>query len=184
MGRCLRPARGALRACLLGIGLAAGCADPVQEERLAELGPEDPRVPAGPLHRPGQPCLVCHDAEGTAPRLTAAGTVFRDPAKHEPLGGVQVQLIDAARRSFVAYTNCAGNFAVSPREYEPVLPLWVSLSGHGLRIDMESPMNRNGDCGLCHQREKNPASAGPVFLTEDPGRIAALPSSACGGTRP
>lgn len=179
------PPRGALLVCLaVAAPPAGGCADPVQEARIAELGPEDAKVPPGPLHRPGQPCLVCHDTGGTAPRFTAAGTVYKDPAKHVPLGGVQVQLIDAARRVFIAYTNCAGNFAVSPREYEPVLPLWVTLSGHGLRIDMESPMNRNGDCGICHQREKNPASAGPVFLTDDPARVAALPSSACGGTRP
>jgi hypothetical protein len=102
----------------------------------------------------------------------------------QPLGGVEVRLIDARRRSFVAFTNCAGSFFVGPQEYEPVLPLWVSLSGHGLRIDMESPMHRNGDCGICHRSEKGPVSAGPVFLTDDPARIGTIPVSACGGMRP
>ena len=42
--------------------LATTCTlDPVQSEAVADLGGEAPGVAPGPLHRPGQPCLVCHD---------------------------------------------------------------------------------------------------------------------------
>ena len=181
--------RGAGRGALAGLGLVAaallgGCGDPVLDAQIAELGSEDPAVPEGPLHRPGQPCLLCHTSPGRAPRFTAAGTVYLRASAQEPAGGIEVRLIDAARRRFVAYTNCAGNFFVSSREYEPELPMWVSLAGQGLRIDMESPMNKNGDCAICHQRDKNPSSAGPVYLTDSPLPIDPAPTGSCGGTRP
>lgn len=183
--------RGAARRTAAGLALVAalsgGCEDPVLEAQLAELGSEDPAVPEGPLHRPGQPCLLCHAAPGRAPRFTAAGTVYLRASTQEPAGGIEVRLVDAARRRFVAYTNCAGNFYVSPREYEPELPMWVSLSGQGLRIDMESPMNKNGDCAICHQRDKAPSSAGHVYLTDSllPAEPAPTgPTGSCGGARP
>jgi hypothetical protein len=113
-----------------------------------------------------------------------AGTVFRTPLSQQPVGGVEVRLLDAAQRWFVAYTNCAGSFFVLPAEYEPVLPLWVSLSGYGTSVDMESAMNRDGDCGACHQGDKGPASAGRIFLTDDPGRVDSVPSRSCGGMQP
>lgn len=172
----------------MGLGimalLAGGCDDPVQQERIAALGLEAADVPPGPLHRPGQPCLVCHEALGPAPRFTVAGTVYQAPSEQQPVGGIQVRLIDSARRSFVAYTNCVGSFFVTPAEYEPVLPLWVSLSGLGLQIAMESPMHKDGDCGTCHQSQKNQTSAGHVFLSEDLLLVDASPASSChGGTQ-
>lgn len=172
----------------VGLGILAlltgGCQDPVRQEQIAALGPEAANVPPGPLHRPGQPCLLCHESMGPANRFTVAGTVFQAPSDRQPVGGVQVQLIDAARRSFVAYTNCVGSFSVTPAEYEPVLPLWVSLSGLGLHIDMESPMHKDGDCGFCHRSEKSSSSAGHVFLSEDPLPVDALPAGSCQGGRP
>lgn len=153
--------------CLsIAASLAGGCDDPVRQAQLAELGPEDANVALGPLHRPGQPCLLCHEPAGPAVHFTVAGTVFNTPADMQPVGGVQVRLIDAARRPFTAYTNAAGNFFVSPQEYKPVLPLWVSLEGQGRHIDMESPMHKDGDCGFCHREAKSPSSAGHVFLTD------------------
>lgn len=169
---------------VLVAALAGGCQDPVRQEQIDKLGPEAPGVLPGPLHRPGQPCLLCHELAGLAPRFTAAGTVFQTPAKQQPVGGIQVQLIDAARRWFVAYTNCAGNFFVMPQEFEPVMPLWVSLSGQSLHIDMESPMNKDGDCGTCHQGTKSPSSAGYVFLADDAPPSEPAPTSACGGSLP
>ena len=181
---CRFPHRGSL----VGLGIIAllsgGCEDPVRQEQLAALGPEAANVPPGPLHRPGQPCLLCHEPMGLASPFTVAGTVFQTLAESPPVGGVEVRLIDAARRSFVAYTNCVGSFFVTPSEYEPVLPLWVSLSGQGLNIAMESPMHKDGDCGFCHQSKKSPFSAGRVFLSEDPLPVEALPTSSCTGGRP
>jgi len=161
----------------------AACADPVLEAQIAALGEESPHVLPGPLHRPGQPCLLCHSAAGPASRFTVAGTVFLTPTAEQPVAGVEVQLFDASRRWFLAYTNCAGNFFVTPQEYEPRLPLWVSLSGQGLRIDMESPMHKDGDCATCHRGKKSPTSAGHVYLTADPLQFEAAPTHACGGVR-
>ena len=155
----------------------------MQQAQIAELGPEEPGVPPGPLHRAGQPCLLCHSATGEAPRFTAAGTVYSSSAVHKSVGGVKVQLIDAARRAHVAYTNCIGNFFVVPQEFEPVLPMWVSLSGYRATIDMESPMHKDGDCGFCHRPQKSPSSAGPVFLTEDPEKLEQIPKTACSGVQ-
>lgn len=171
------------KALCIVVTLVAACADPVLEAQIEALGPESPRVLPGALHRPGQPCLLCHASTGNAPRFTVAGTVFLNPAAEQPVAGVQVQLIDATRRWFLAYTNCAGNFFVTPQEYEPRFPLWVSLSGHMLRIDMESAMNKDGDCAACHLGKKSPTSAGHVYLTDDPLQFDAAPAHACGGVR-
>ena len=69
--RSLRPAR-ALRGPLDCVGLAfsaaasalAACVDESHELQVQALGAEVPGVPMGPLHRPGQPCLVCHGDQG------------------------------------------------------------------------------------------------------------------------
>lgn len=166
--------------------LLAGCEDPVLQEQLDALGPESADVLPGPLHRPGQPCLRCHAPTGPASPFTVAGTVFQKPESDLRVGGVEVRLIDAAHRTHLAYTNCAGNFFVSPQEFEPVLPLWVSLNEprQGLHSDMESAMNKDGDCGACHQGKKSPSSAGQVFLTEDPAVPDPAASGPCGGSKP
>lgn len=180
-GRCQSGSWRWLIAMLL---LVQGCEDPVRQARIAALGPEAPDVPPGSLHRPNQPCLLCHSPEGPAAPMSAAGTVFRDPAESRPAAGVKVRLIDAGRRSFVAVTNCAGNFFIYSAEYAPTLPLWVSLEWQGLRIDMESPMHKDGDCGSCHQSPKSPTAAGHVFLTDDPSLLDKVSASACEGARP
>ena len=175
--------RHALIYLLLTAPLSGGCVDPVQQEQVAALGPEEPGVAVGPLHRSGQPCLICHSSAGEASRFTAAGTVYGTATVRQPIGGVKVRLIDASRRSYVAYTNCVGNFFVLPGEFEPVMPMWASLSGYDADIDMESPMHKDGDCGFCHKPEKSPSSAGPIFLTEDPQKLDKLPRTTCSGTQ-
>ena len=180
--RVIRPA------LLASCGLLFACADPVWQAQVAALGPEQSDTAAGPLHRRGQPCLLCHSPAGTAPPFSVAGTVYRDPSTDVPGDGVEVVLIDAARRGYVAHSNCAGNFFVFPSEFQPQLPLWVSLrytlSTARVQVDMESPMHRDGDCGTCHRAPKGPSSAGPVFLSDDPARIPTLPNRSCGDLRP
>lgn len=163
--------------------LLAACTDQQWQEQIAALGPEQPSIPMGPLHRSGQPCLLCHSVTGDAPALLAAGTVYRDPRATLAAAGVAVILIDARRQTYVTYSNCAGNFFVFPSEYQPQLPLWVSLryqlSGQRVQVDMESPMHRDGDCGICHRPTAGPSSAGPVFLSDDPARLSMIPRSDC-----
>jgi hypothetical protein len=77
--------------------LLAACTDPQWQEHVAALGPEQPSIPMGPLHRSGQPCLVCHSPAGNAPALLAAGTVYREPRATLAAAGVAVILIDARR---------------------------------------------------------------------------------------
>src|SRR6185437_13022232 len=81
---------------LLGLVLApTGCNDPVPDDEVASLGPEDPNVPPGPLHRPGQPCMACHDGTGPASLAFAtAGTIFQDMPDTTPLVAGRVQITD------------------------------------------------------------------------------------------
>jgi hypothetical protein len=69
------------------LAAAVGCgnfdpfSDPILDADKAALGPEDPNVPEGPLHRAGQPCAVCHRDGGEDPTFVFAGTVYRDPVE-------------------------------------------------------------------------------------------------------
>src|SRR6476620_191210 len=87
---------------------ASSCADPMREEATAALGGERPGVRPGPHHRPGQPCLVCHDDAGEAPPFTLAGTVYIDPNSDKVVGGVSVIVLDSMGAVHTATTNCAG----------------------------------------------------------------------------
>src|SRR5262245_6092986 len=92
-----------------------GCGDPVKDLAVDALGPEAPGVPEGPLHRPGQPCLVCHDG-GEARAFAMAGTVYLAPDSDLPAPGASVHMADAWGGSAVALANCAGNFFVKPED--------------------------------------------------------------------
>jgi hypothetical protein len=148
------------------LALPVGCADPVREQAVAALGGEDPGVEPGPLHRPGQPCLVCHDAAGPSV-FSLAGTVYARPEGRVPVAKVTVELIDADGQAFKAVTNCAGNFLVRPEDYTPRYPLWVTLAVGDQKIDMESPVFRDGSCASCHGDPKGPASAGHAYFLLD-----------------
>ena len=157
------------RSFLLPLVLASwtgACGDPVRDQARAALGDEARGVPEGPLHRPGQPCLVCHDATG-ASAFSVAGTVYARAAGGVPVDKVTVQLVDSAGRRFEARTNCAGNFFVRPSELAPQYPLWTTLSIGDKSIDMESPVFRDGSCASCHTNPKGPASAGEVYFLLD-----------------
>ncbi|MEO8875713.1 MAG: hypothetical protein ABI461_09010, partial [Polyangiaceae bacterium] len=74
---------------------AASCSlDPVHDEAQSDLGDEASGVNTGPLHRPGQPCLVCHDG-ATAPKWSMAGTIYGVLGSDQPLHGASVNLTDA-----------------------------------------------------------------------------------------
>jgi hypothetical protein len=158
-----------LRALLLTLLLSA-CGDPTRDQQVLLLGGEATGVRPGPLHRPGQPCLVCHDeAGGKRPTFAVAGTVYARDNARRPVAKVTVRLLDSDGRHFDAVTNCAGNFFVEPGEFTPHYPLWVTLAAEGQTIDMESPVFRDGSCASCHTDPKNQSSAGHVyFLVDDP----------------
>src|ERR1017187_10948970 len=91
--------------------LALAACDPVRNDAIASLGPEAPGVRRGPLHRPGQPCLLCHDgAIGDPQRFTVAGTVYETLGNQAPSVLASVVLTDANGSSVHLQTNAAGNF--------------------------------------------------------------------------
>src|SRR4051794_4421968 len=87
---CVPPA---LLASTAGPLAFVSCGDPVSDARIAALGPEDPGVPPGPLHRPGQPCVVCHSRQGPASPFLVAGTVYSERGSKTPLANVAVDIV-------------------------------------------------------------------------------------------
>jgi hypothetical protein len=144
--------------------VAASCGDPVVDDRAEALGPEDPKVPAGPSHRPGQPCLACHDGTQDIRPFSVGGTIYMVEGGGEVAPGVEIELIDAFGATHRVVTNCAGNFYVEPADYDPTYPVWVALEFDGDRVEMQSPIGRDGSCATCHGAEPNRRSAGPVFV--------------------
>jgi hypothetical protein len=157
-----------------------GCADPVRAEKIAALGGEASDVPVGPLHRPGQPCLLCHDDEGgRAGRFSLAGTIYVDADGQEAVKDAVVHVEDAAGARFSARSNCAGNFWIDARDGKPTYPLRISVSVDGQALDMESLVFREGSCAACHSDPRRPDSAGHVYVLADPDDPRPGPEHTC-----
>ena len=153
--------------------------DPLERAKVAALGPEDPAIPVGPLHRAGQPCAVCHRPGGLASPHTASGTVYRDPLARIAVADVVVALIDAGGRTYSTKTNCAGSFYVKDTEFTPTYPFWVSVQLGEFPWKMSSPIHREASCAACHVDPAGPTSAGHVFLTNDDTMFATIPLRPC-----
>ena len=156
----------------------ASCVDPVHDAALAKLGPEKGSVPPGPLHRPGQPCVLCHSDDGDASPFTLAGTVYLEALTTTPVDNVQVTAIDSKGKSFTSTTHCAGKFFIRPIEFTPTFPVWLEMQGGAVFRSMESATFREGSCATCHFDPVGPASAGHIYLLEDPS-IEQPPPSQC-----
>jgi hypothetical protein len=156
--------------------VVTSCGDPVPDSIVQALGPEDPNVPPGPSHRPGQPCLACHRDGGKARVFTVGGTVYTDLTSQKPIGNVAVIIIDSAGTTFTTSTNCAGNFYVQGDQFTPAYPFWVSVGAGLVRDDMASPVYREGSCGACHSNPRSSMSPGNVYLIDDPTTQVAPPS--------
>lgn len=141
----------------------AAC-DPVLDNAVAALGGEASRVRPGPTHRPGQPCLLCHDGELGDPRaFSIAGTVFLDPSDVQPAVGARLKLMAADGSSFTLSSNRAGNFYIEPAAWTPVYPLQVSIDFESQTVSMVSNIGRNGACAGCHVDPAGSASPGHVY---------------------
>lgn len=158
-----------------------GCSpiDPVHTRQVDALGPENPSVPVGARHRAGQPCAVCHSDLGGAPTFSVAGTVYRDNMGAVALPDVAVDIVDSQKRSFTAHSNCAGNFYVTPGQFQPVAPFWVTLRFADVVAPMESPIHREASCGACHVDPAGMASAGHVYVTADDLAAGMITPRAC-----
>lgn len=135
-------------------------------DRRDGLGPEVKGTKAGPTHRPGQPCTYCHDGSDEQ-EFAVAGTVFTTRKAPKPVQGARVTMTDANGSVFVAETNCAGNFFVRPKTWAPVFPLKTTVNFKDQTQTMESPIHREGGCGVCHGPTTSPTSAGPIYLWDD-----------------
>jgi hypothetical protein len=170
----MTPAR--ILSSLLVLASSGGC-DPVRDDAVSALGGETPGVENGPLHRPGQPCLLCHDgALGNPSRFTIAGTVFQTPMDRVAVIGATVAVVDAHGKTINLTTNSAGNFYIKPEQYEPAFPLQVSVqAAGGTPVPMHTiiagngTVAPNGACASCHFDPPGPDSPGHVYVTLDDG---------------
>jgi len=159
---------------VVGIGAVLGSCggtDPVHDQNVQALGGEVDGIPANDFHRAGQPCVICHSADGPAKTIfSVAGTVFTNSEQQGGLNatgacGVNVLLVDSNGAQATAVTNCVGNFWLSQDAYNPAFPLKVGLTnadGSGLN-PMLSRINRDGSCGKCHQSPPYAGGAGRVY---------------------
>ena len=159
-----------MRASTIALVIAAAAitalaCDPVHQNAVDALGGNTPGVRNGPLHRPGQPCLLCHDgALGNPPQFSVAGTVYVDADGSTPADGAVVTLTPASGAEYKATTNAAGNFYVNPSQLTPTYPMKVSVTYKGTSVDMTSLVGRDGSCAGCHTATAGPSSAGPVYI--------------------
>jgi hypothetical protein len=159
MGRLTQILLGSLAAaCAFATG---SCADPVHDLQVKGLGGEDPNTPQGEFHRAGQPCVVCHQPGGPAnTSFSIAGTIFANDGKDKIIGveNVYVDLVDAngsfwadpAGNPLSIKTNCAGNFWVSPSDWDPAFPVRVMIRRDATVTKMISHIGREPSCNRCH----------------------------------
>jgi len=162
--------------CALG---AVACGNPVQDNLRESLGDEDPNVPRGPLHRPGQPCLVCHSsAVGAEPLFSVAGTIFQVSDSTKPARDVIVQIVDSHGRKHSVATNCAGNFFIQQQDFQPAWPIKPQLSyGNLPLLKHNTAIFREGSCAGCHTDPVTATSPGHVYI--DTNSVVTFPSSGC-----
>lgn len=143
--------------------------DPVHDNAVDALGGEAPGVPKGPTHRPGQPCVTCHDGSlGSPEHFTVAGTIFLNQEDKTPASGATVNLLSADGTPFSASTNSVGNFFVTPQQFTPVYPMKVTVDYNGRPpAKMTSHVGRDGSCADCHTDPAGPTSAGHIFVPAD-----------------
>lgn len=168
--------RPALLLALLALpGLLGAChPDPVHEDNVKAAGPEQPGVPTGPLHRPGQRCLVCHGGEGPASMVMSfAGTVYQNNNKGLPLANAIVRIVDSKGHAVSTGTNCAGNFFIQKKQFDPVWPAFVKIeygqtSAGPMTATMLTPMFRLGSCNECHHDPAGPSNTLRLYAPSDP----------------
>lgn len=155
-------------ACALVValaGAAASACDPIHTEAVDALGGEAPGVRRGPLHRPGQPCITCHDgAIGDPNEFSVAGTIFVNADSLTPAVGATVTLTNADGTQHALRTNQAGNFYASPSQLALAFPVRVKVSYQGTDVEMSSTIGRDGSCADCHTDPAGPGSAGHIYI--------------------
>ena len=182
--------------------LIVACGDPARSSAIDELGGETPGVKPGPLHRPGQPCVLCHDGNGPGNMaLEFGGTVYQSQTGPPvPVVGAIVHFRDSAHNEYRTATNCAGNFFVVEGDYEPVWPVFVKVeysvtlvTPTGTQVvpvvgRMTSPIYdtegstvsglRDRSCAYCHTDPASASSVGHIYLAPE-GAPVPFPQVPC-----
>jgi hypothetical protein len=158
---------------LLGLVLVASafaaCGDPVHDNGVKALGGETNGVGPGPLHRPGQPCLVCHGGAGPgSPEFAVAGTVFKTLDGRDFLPGADVTLTDTAGREVTLRTNQNGNYYIPAEQWTVAYPMHVKVTYKGKVAEMKTHVGRDGACATCHVDPVSQSTVGHVYLVADP----------------
>jgi len=154
--RALRATPSRYAALVLAVfgATVSSCSDPVPDAQIAALGDEDPGVPVGPEHRPGQPCVLCHTARGPASNSPFAigGTVYETNAAGSPgAENVRVVFVDSVGAERVATTNAAGNFYITQAAWSDLAyPFKVAIKRGADEQRMTTTVNREGSCNYCH----------------------------------
>ncbi|HVY48717.1 MAG TPA: hypothetical protein VHB21_22670 [Minicystis sp.] len=178
--------------CVLCVAAAAaGCGNPVLDQKISALGGEVPGVEHGEFHRPGQPCTYCHsDYYGAGDVFSVAGTIFAVPAakpnsKPMPVNGAKVTITDTTGNPVTATTNCVGNFFFTQSHYDPQFPLNVvveaDLMGTHIRKVMGTRVNREGSCAGCHFGEQSTDTPGWIWVVDSPTDPFPPPDASCPG---
>jgi hypothetical protein len=149
-----RRSKAAVRRVVLSLAVAASLScshDPVPQEEIDSLPPEDADGPSE-FHRQGQPCVLCHsEYEGADPPLAIGGTVYEQNTttfQLIPVEGVFVTVFDSAGASQKACTNAAGNFLIRLEDYpEAAFPLTVRVGNRFMR----GLIGRERSCAGCHE---------------------------------
>lgn len=146
---------------------AAAClnTNPVHQSQVDALGGEAPGVPVGEFHRAGQPCAVCHSADGPASTsFVLAGTVFSDPNKTIGVSGANVVFVDDSLTNFTVTTNCVGNFFVTTNDWNPAFPVRVEILAGSSNATMMGHISREASCANCHNDPPRATSPGHVWI--------------------
>jgi hypothetical protein len=154
------------RLLVVALSLCGSCSDPVRDMAVERLGSEAQGVSPGPLHRPGQPCLVCHSEHGPASHtpFVLAGTVFETPAPESRLASrIQIHVRDSENQSpGVFETNEVGNFFITQEDWpDMAFPVRVGIERDGKTKEMATSINREGSCNFCHKPATNSRYAIP-----------------------
>lgn len=155
---------------LFSLLMLAGCFGQPGTADEAALGDVD-HEPTGDEHRPGQPCLVCHGIEYTPGDdvFEVAGTIYETIGADIGTAGVDVIIEDADGQVVRLRSNRAGNFYFEEDDGTVRYPLHVAIERDGERMEMRSPIVREGSCAHCHTKEgPNESSVGRIFLREAP----------------
>jgi hypothetical protein len=160
----------------MGALLSVACSDPIHDQLVASLGPENPAIPPGPNHRAGQPCLACHGDSGPAAQpFTIGGTVYAKQYLPQPAPGAHVQVEDQEGHSTIIVANAVGNFYTSAPAFQPTYPIHMTVAAadySGVPSIMVSASNREGSCATCHYNPAGPNSPGPLFVLYNPTHAA------------